>query len=236
MLSSALVAMPFGSFLLSIDLWLPYKLNTIILLLSFLIIFAMRETLRKSSTKDRASEERTDVQDGGSSAVILTQAQDYLGTLISEHQANSLLGQIRRLRSTIVSLIQKMKQSLVALSPSTVRKEITLVLLLLFLTMFCSMTGRIFIQYASKLLGWSISTAGYILGIRAFVALLVLFCLAAITRILEKKGTFRPLLLDVWIVRFSFVALTVGTAFIGMSRDSGLFITGTRHTITRIFQ
>ena len=127
----------------------------------------------------------------------------------------------------IVSLTQKMKQPLVALRPSTVRKEIILTLLLLFLTMFCSMTGRIFIQYASKSLGWSISTAGYILGIRAFVGLLVLFCLAAITQLLEKIGTFRPFVLDVWIVRFSFVALTVGTAVIAMSRDSALFITGT---------
>ena len=72
MLSSALVAMPFGSFLLSIDLWLPYKLNTFILLLSFPAIFAMRETLGKSSTIDRASEERTDVQDDGPFTVILT--------------------------------------------------------------------------------------------------------------------------------------------------------------------
>ncbi|KAI5865370.1 major facilitator superfamily domain-containing protein [Durotheca rogersii] len=200
-LLSALIAMPFGSFLLSIDLWLPYKFSTPVLLSAFPLIFAMPETMPKSSIEDEMSPERIDVQEGGSSTV-------------------------HRLRAMVISLAQRLKQSLVALNPSAVRKEITLILVILFLSMFCSMTGRIFVQYTSKLLGWSISTAGYILGIRAFAALCVLFCLAGITQLLEKTNTLRPLLLDVWVVRLSFIALSVGTAFIAISRESGLLIAG----------
>ena len=89
------------------------------------------------------------------------------------------------------------------------------------------MTGRIIVQYASKRLGLSISTAGYILSARALVSLPVLFCLAFITRVFKKRESFQPFLLDIWIVRFSFVALTVGTAFVAMSGSTAVFIIGT---------
>ena len=70
MLASALVAMPFGSFLLSIDLWLPYKLNTVIILLAFSLTFALPETMKKSSPTDGACEEGADIPHHKSSMVI----------------------------------------------------------------------------------------------------------------------------------------------------------------------
>lgn len=135
--------------------------------------------------------------------------------------------QIRRFSAKFISWVRGMKQSLSALNPSAVRKEIIMVLVLLFLAMFCAMTGRIFVQYTSKLLGWPISTTGYILSVRAFVSLVVLFGLAALTRFVDKWGKVKSITLDIWIVRLSFAALVVGTVFIAMSSGPGLLITGT---------
>jgi hypothetical protein len=66
---SAVVAMPVGSYLLSIDLWLPYKVNTFILLLPFPHILAMPETRRDLKTIDSDIEEGDYVDDDGSSLV-----------------------------------------------------------------------------------------------------------------------------------------------------------------------
>ncbi|KAI1194120.1 major facilitator superfamily domain-containing protein [Nemania serpens] len=201
LLSTALLSTPLGSFLLSIDLWLPYKVNTPVLLLSFPLVLAIPETLKRLGVEDSSGQESIGV-------------------------AKRRLPMIRRFSAKFISWVRGMKQSLSALNPSAVRKEIIMVLVLLFLAMFCAMTGRIFVQYTSKLLGWPISTTGYILSVRAFVSLVVLFGLAALTRFVDKWGKVKSITLDIWIVRLSFAALVVGTVFIAMSSGPGLLITG----------
>lgn len=113
-----------------------------------------------------------------------------------------------------------------SLNPFTVRKEMTICLSIIFLSAFTGMAGGLFIQYTSKLLGWSIATSGYILGVKSLVTLCTLVALAGITQLLERKSGTRPFSLDVWVIRSSLVLLAAGAIFVAASKEPVLLILG----------
>lgn len=119
-----------------------------------------------------------------------------------------------------------LKQAFESLNPFIIPKEMTLCLSIIFLSAFSRMTGGLFIQYTSILLGWSISTAGYIIGVKSLVTLCMLVALASITQILEWKTGARPRYLDVWVIRSSLLALTAGVVCVAASKEPVLLIAG----------
>jgi len=105
-------------------------------------------------------------------------------------------------------------------------KNITVCLSIIFINAFSRQSSSIFIQYTSKRLSWPVSTAGYVLSIKALVSLGVLIGLAGITRLLKARSIKQPLYLDIWIVRSSLTLLVVGNILIGLSWNAASLITG----------
>lgn len=128
------------------------------------------------------------------------------------------------------SLISTLRQAYVRLKDGmnafVISKNITVCLSIIFINAFSRQSGSVFIQCTSKLLGWPVSTAGYLLSIKALVSLGVLIALAGITRLLESRCITRPLYLDIWIARFSLTLLVVGNLLIGLSWNTASLITG----------
>ncbi|VUC35726.1 unnamed protein product [Clonostachys rosea] len=194
LLVTDIVAAPFGSWLLSKDVWLPFKFSAPMICLSFPLIFAMPETLMA----------RKKAEDSNGNQPIQNQTlfRPFWRWLGDTKQA------LRNLQSIVIS------------------KKMVLCLTILFLSAFSRMTGVLFIQYTSKLLDWSISTAGYILGVKSLVTLCMLLTLASITQALERRTGVRPLYVDVWVIRSSLVALAVGGIFVAAAKEPVLLITG----------
>ncbi|CAH0022778.1 unnamed protein product [Clonostachys rhizophaga] len=188
------VAAPFGSWLLSKGLWLPFKLSAPIICLSFPLILTMPETLM-ARKKAEASNGHQPIQD------------------------RSPISLFRR-------WISDMQQALRSLHSIVISKNMVVCLFILFLSAFSGMTGVLFIQYTSKLLDWSISTAGYILGVKSLVTLCTLIALASLTQILERRTGVRPLYVDVWVIRSSLAALAVGAVFVAAAEEPVLLVAG----------
>lgn len=202
LLATDIIAVPVGSWLLSKDLWLPFKFSAPIICLSFPLILAMPETLvsrKKADTSNGQATSRGALDQSTKSQMLISLARRRFGDL---------------------------KQAFESLNPFIIPKEMTLCLSIIFLSAFSRMTGGLFIQYTSILLGWSISTAGYIIGVKSLVTLCMLVALASITQILEWKTGARPRYLDVWVIRSSLLALTAGVVCVAASKEPVLLIAG----------
>jgi len=108
----------------------------------------------------------------------------------------------------------------------TISREITICLMVIFLNAFSGSSSSIFIPYVSKLLGWPISTSGYLLSMRAAVSLGILVGLAGLTRLVTAQTSTRPLYLDVWVARSSLALLAVGDLIIGSSTNAASVVGG----------
>lgn len=103
----------------------------------------------------------------------------------------------------------------------------SLCLFIIFMAAFARMSGGIFIQYVSKVLGWSIASTGYVLSINGMVMLCFLIALAGITQLMERRYGTRPLRLDVYVTRFSLALHALGAMCTAFSREAVLLIVGT---------
>ncbi|KAI0398868.1 major facilitator superfamily domain-containing protein [Xylaria palmicola] len=202
LLITDVVAAAVGSWLLSKDLWLPFKFSAPIICLSFPLILAMPETLVRSKSADTVNGQTVDH-----------------GVSDQSTMSPWLVSLVRRWFSDLV-------QTLRSLNPLVIRKEITVCLSIIFLTAFSRAANGLFTQYTSKLLDWPIATAGYILSVKSLVTLLTLVALACITQVLERKLGTRPLYLDVWVIRSSLMALTAGAILVAASKEPVLLISG----------
>lgn len=106
------------------------------------------------------------------------------------------------------------------------KREITFCLTIVFICTFTRQSGHIFIQYASKLLGWQIATAGYLMSIKSIVSLILLLSLAAISQYIGKHAEDASMRLHRRVVLLSPRALALGSAFIGLSKNAATFIIG----------
>ncbi|KAI0109611.1 major facilitator superfamily domain-containing protein [Nemania sp. FL0031] len=202
LLVTDIVAAAVGSWLLSQDLWLPFKFSSPIICLSFPLILAMPETLMSSKKTDAINGQTTDQGTSDQST------------------------QIQKLVSLVQRWSRDLKQAFQSLNPFVIPKEMTVCLSVIFLSAFSRMTNGLFIQYTSKLLDWSIATAGYILSVKSLVTLFTLVALACITQVLERKMGKRPLYLDVWVIRSSLVVLTAGVVLVAASKEPVLLVVG----------
>jgi len=141
-------------------------------------------------------------------------------------RADKDLNQSQRFALLARRVLSGLKDTARGLNPFTVRKEMTICLGIVFLSAFTGMAGGLFIQYTSKLLGWSIATSGYILGVKSLVTLCTLVALAGISQVLERKTGTRPLSLDVWVIRSSLVLLAAGAIVVAASKEPVLLILG----------
>ncbi|KAI1121237.1 major facilitator superfamily domain-containing protein [Nemania abortiva] len=202
LLVTDIVAAAVVSWLLSLDLWLPFKFSAPIICLSFPLIFAMPETLASRKKADAVNDQPT----GQGASDQSTQGQ------------------------MIISLVQRwssgLKQAFQSLNPFIIPREMTVCLSIIFLSAFSRMTNGLFIQYTSKVLNWSMATAGYILSVKSLATLLTLVALACITQVLERKMGKRPLYLDVWVIRSSLIVLTVGVVLVAASKEPVLLVVG----------
>lgn len=73
---------------------------------------------------------------------------------------------------------------------------------------------------------WPISTAGYLLSVRAATSLAILLGLAGLTRFMTAQTSTAPLYVDVCVARSSFALLVLGNLIIGASTDSLSVVTG----------
>lgn len=218
-----MVAAPIGSWLLSKDLWLPFKFSTPILLSSFIVISFMPETLPAPGPTQGEEEEPTTDQD----------ADDNMDRDTSE--AIDMVRQNRRIRAqtaTDMSRIQKRRlrrfaiafnETFSTLNPLTVPRDVTTWLCIIFVTGFASTSASLFTQYVSNLLHWPISSVGYLASVKAFVTLGVLVLLAFLSR---RAVADQSPKLDTWITRASLICLAVGDATVGLGRGAAAVIAG----------
>lgn len=258
MVSSSLAGVSLGSYLLSVDLWLPYKVNSVVLVATFgFLVVGMPETLKTQRHEARTGTGR----ESGALDCHGTSDNDAANTSFvdarQQAQGHARICSRFGIRSTVYAFISKIRRGkllgsrlrsfgavlLVCGHRQRQQKEIGLVLLLIFLTVFTASSGRLLIQYASKALDWSLSSIGYVFGVRFLVSLLVLVVLAAVgivnanvtvagtnarhgfTTKLIEKAKFRVLTSDIWIVRSSFMVLGLGTLFTAVG-NGPLFIMG----------
>ena len=126
-----------------------------------------------------------------------------------------------------MSFVRKLKNRITeALGSFSIRREITICLAIIFGNSFAMQTNRLFTQYTSKLLGWPISSVGYLVSLQSFVTLGVLLAFSGIGQFLKSRWTIQPLIVDVWIARFSFLMLMIGVFVIGASREVLVLIIG----------
>ncbi|KAI1733385.1 major facilitator superfamily domain-containing protein [Xylaria scruposa] len=201
LLVTDVVAAAVGSWLLSKDLWLPFKFSAPIILLSLPLILAMPETLVRSKL-----------------SAIDNQAPS--------PQVTNLSTLSQRLVSSFRRWFQDLNQAIRGLNPFVIPREVTVCLSIVFLSAFSRAANGLFTQYTSKLLDWSIATAGYILSVKSLVTLLTLVGLACITQVLERRLGTRPLYLDTWVIRSSLMVLTAGSILVAASKEPVLLISG----------
>lgn len=141
-------------------------------------------------------------------------------------QANSTSVQRQRLVSSFRRWFQDLHEAIRCLNPFVIPREVTMCLSIIFLSAFSRAANGLFTQYTSKLLDWSIATAGYILSVKSLVTLLTLVGLACATQVLERRLGTRPLYLDTWVIRSSLMVLTAGSILVATSKEPVLLISG----------
>ncbi|GAM89567.1 hypothetical protein ANO11243_076060 [Dothideomycetidae sp. 11243] len=208
LLITEIVAAPIGTWLLSKGLWLSFKFSAPILLMSFPVILFIPETLVRSKPDDQRE---TDVDPA-------TPSDDPDPT--TRASPSSCIG----------GLLRRIEGTLQVVDPRSLSGDIVVCLSIIFLTTFAGSSGRIFIQYTSKLLDWPISTVGYIISVKSLVTLGMLIVLASIAQFLERKGQVRPKYLDIWIVRLSLATLVLGGVLTGLANNAASIITGSIFT------
>ncbi|KAH7056001.1 major facilitator superfamily domain-containing protein [Macrophomina phaseolina] len=174
-----------GSWLLSHDLWLPFKISTPVLLTSLPIILSMPETLPPQPPRrhDSVVEEHSSSPD----------------TAISTEPKRSSLFQIAR------TFLRR---------PSLPNTPLLLCLTTIFLKTFALMSNHLTLQFASKTLHWPLASAGYLLSLKAAISLLVLLLLPLLGNVASRRRL-RAVALDTWVARCSLAFLAAGSWMIG---------------------
>lgn len=190
-----IVMAPIGSWLLAKDLWLPFKFSSALLLLAIPLTLGMPETL------------------GEKKPVPL--ADDSSGGPCDRHG----LAESTR-RSALRTISARIHHAY--FKPT---RQLRLALAILFVSVFASNgSGSLFVQYASKVLGWPIATTGYALSAHALAALVVLVGLAGASSSQRSK-----LLPDVGVVRAGAALLALGAGLVGVGgsrKSGGVLVTG----------
>lgn len=220
LLTTDTVVKPLGSWMLSQDLWLPFRITTLILLLSLPLVIILPETLPPTKHHNHTSDQPED-------SIGTEDETNVRGLYSPELFCDFMLNySIKRTNPIYSKFLQLAKATLASIRTFPVSRGIAVALSIVFLTAFCRMSGGIFTQYTSKRLGWTISKSGYILGVKSLVTLCVLFLLASITQALERKAGALPASLDAWFIRASIAFSTLGALLIGLSTGPPVLIAG----------
>ncbi|KAJ5648884.1 uncharacterized protein N7484_002607 [Penicillium longicatenatum] len=199
-LVAEVLATPFSAYLMTINLWIPYILGYVIMLVGYMNVFFLPETLEYAKRK-RVNRRTAD----------------------NSTEATTQLGK----QSTLQALRHQLRDFTQSIKFMWADSSILWMIFLAFASMISRQSTVILLQYASKKFGWSIAQASLLISIRgvfgifSFLVLMPALTFLA-TRYLHLHGKLR----DYWLSQGTGLCAIVGFTLIGLAPNPGLLITG----------
>lgn len=157
-LATDIVSPPIGSWLLEKDVWLPFLLGSPLIVLGFPILCLLPETLSDVDAKDTT----------GGDTVHVAQSEEpptKVGQICYKpHYTITLANYVDRKRPFFnfnLGGVRKHLRSYISFD-----SNFTLCLLIVFINAFSQQVMRLFKQFTSRRLGWSLAKTGYLTSIR----------------------------------------------------------------------
>lgn len=213
-LVAEVLATPISAYLMTIDPWIPYILGYMVILVGYMSVFFIPETLEYAKAK-RLNRGRSD----------------------NSTETTTRLGK----QSTLQVLRHQMHDFTESIQFMWANSNVIWMVLVVFVSVFSRQSTAILLQYASKKFGWSIAQVSSpsvdqnqtnskqasllisirgIFGITSFLVLMpALNFLAA--RFLNLHGTFR----DYWVSQGTGILGIIGFALLGLAPSPGILIT-----------
>lgn len=210
-----LIAPPFANLFMRINIWLPFEVACGLLLVSYLIIWAMPESLRRQNCSEPPVV--TEIQPASPTMNVERQfpeeetlVRSYNGSRQSKHAAqNSSMNIFRE----IIALFRV--------------PTIPFVFILFFLKPIALISKAFTYQFASESFGWEMSQTTWLrVSQAAGSAIVTLIFLPFLSALLIRRG-FRARKLDLGAIRGSLCIPVVGFGILWQARASWMLIVGT---------
>lgn len=201
------------------NVWIAFAVSIPIILLSYLIIAALPETLAPAAQNVNAGplKDSGECDHGRRSLAKVGLIHLVCSQFRADYHNPKARDRFRRhLSELFLRFVELVKIPSVAVS-----------LAIFLLDALAVQSSSLLLQFASERLHWSLGRASYLFSIRAAVALLLtLVILPVLNQFLFRSLQIQPFKIDVIILRISFFASCLGYVFIGGSRSPGLLILG----------
>ncbi|KAJ6111215.1 hypothetical protein N7486_003450 [Penicillium sp. IBT 16267x] len=199
-LVAEVLATPVSAYLMTINLWIPYILGYVILLIGYTCVFFLPETLEDAKAK-RANREPVD---------------NSTGTTMP-------LGK----QSVFQALRHQMREFTESISFMWADSNILWMIFVVFVSMISRQSTGILLQYASKKFGWSIAQASLLISIRGISGIVsFLLVMPALTFLATRYHNLHGKLRDYWLSQGTGLLGIIGFTTVGLASSPGILITG----------